>query len=138
MKGQRWKPSRRRQAFRAERFSTISSRKKRCCWRGKGAGFSMPSGPPCLKNRPARRPVRPDLECAARLFWKPEVAQRRGIRVRKHIPVLKSILNTRLKAFFRGTRLVPLFPQRPKFQQALLHNGLANFIFRLEVVVHVA
>src|SRR5258708_39939054 len=56
----------------------------------------------------------------------------------KHIPVLKRILDTRLKAFFRGTRLVPLFPQRPKFQQALLHNGLANFIFRLEVVVHVA
>src|SRR5258708_23658681 len=41
----------------------------------------------------------------------------------KHIPVLKRILDTRLKAFLRGTRLVPLFAQRPKFQQALLHNG---------------
>src|SRR5260370_31912637 len=56
----------------------------------------------------------------------------------KHIPVLKRILDTRLKAFFRGTRPVPLFPQRPKFQQALLHNGLADFIFCLEVVVDVA
>src|SRR5260370_13234730 len=56
----------------------------------------------------------------------------------KHIPVLKRILDTRLKAFLRRTRPVPLFPQRLKFQQALLHNGLADFIFRLEVVVHVA
>ena len=55
----------------------------------------------------------------------------------KHIPVLKRILDTRLKAFFRGTRPVPLFPQSPKFQQALLHNGLADFIFSLEVVVDV-
>src|SRR5216683_1619838 len=56
----------------------------------------------------------------------------------KHIPVLKRILDTRLKAFLRGTRLVPLFAQRPKFQQALLNNGLADFIFCLEVVVDVA
>src|SRR5258708_23719189 len=56
----------------------------------------------------------------------------------KHIPVLKRILDTRLKAFFRGTRPVPLFPQRPKFQQALLHDGLADFILCLEVVVDVA
>ena len=56
----------------------------------------------------------------------------------KHIPVSKRILDTRLKAFFRGTRPVPLFPQRLKFQQALLHNGLADFIFCLEVVVDVA
>ncbi len=56
----------------------------------------------------------------------------------KHIPVPKRILDTRLKAFFRGTRPVPLFPQRLKFQQALLHNGLADFIFCLEVVVDVA
>src|SRR6266403_1593633 len=33
---------------------------------------------------------------------------------------------------------VPLFPQRPKFQQALLHDGLADFILCLEVVVDVA
>src|ERR1700677_393580 len=56
----------------------------------------------------------------------------------KHIPVLKRILDTRLKAFFRRTRPVPLFPQRPKLQQALLHNGLADFIFCLEVVVDIA
>src|ERR1700733_1859886 len=56
----------------------------------------------------------------------------------KHIPVPKRILDTRLKAFFRGTLTVPLFPQRPKFRQVLLHNGLADFIFRLEVVVDVA
>src|SRR5258708_15459343 len=56
----------------------------------------------------------------------------------KHIPVPKRILDTRLKAFFRGTLTVPLFPQRPKFRQVLLHNGLADFIFRFEVVVHVA
>src|SRR6201993_356531 len=55
----------------------------------------------------------------------------------KHIPVLKRILDTRLKAFFRGTRPVPLFPQRSKFRQTLLHNGLADLIFRLEVVVNV-
>src|SRR5882757_2662641 len=57
---------------------------------------------------------------------------------RKHITVLKSILDTRLKAFFRGTRPVPLFPQYLKFQQALLHNGRADFLFCLEVVVDVA
>src|SRR5258708_33855771 len=56
----------------------------------------------------------------------------------KHIPVLKRILDKRLKACFRGTRPAPLFPQRPKFQQALLHNGLADLIFCLEVVVDVA
>src|SRR5882724_11447913 len=56
----------------------------------------------------------------------------------KHIPVPKSILDTCLKAFFRRTLTVPLFPQRPKFRQVLLHNGLADFIFRFEVVVHVA
>jgi hypothetical protein len=56
----------------------------------------------------------------------------------KQIPVLKRILDTRQEAFFRGTCPVPLFPQRPKFQQALLHNGLADFIFCLEVVVDVA
>src|ERR1700732_806238 len=55
----------------------------------------------------------------------------------KYIPVLKRILDTRQEAFFRGTCPVPLFPQRPKFQQALLHNGLADFIFCLEVVVDV-
>src|ERR1700694_2893982 len=56
----------------------------------------------------------------------------------KHIPVPKGILNTRLNAFFKRTPPVPLFPQRPKFQQALLHNGLADFSFGLEVVVDVA
>src|SRR5260370_1133679 len=56
----------------------------------------------------------------------------------KHIPVPERILDTRLKAFIRRTRPVPLFPQRPKFQQALLHNGLADFSFGLEVVVDVA
>src|SRR5579859_249344 len=56
----------------------------------------------------------------------------------KHIPVPKRILDTRLKAFFRGALTVPLFPQRPKFRQVLLHNGLADFIFCFEVVVHVA
>src|ERR1700704_2171487 len=56
----------------------------------------------------------------------------------KHISVPKRILDTRLKSFFRGTRPVPLFPQRLKFRQALLHNGLADFIFCLEVVVDVA
>src|ERR1700720_195206 len=55
----------------------------------------------------------------------------------KHIPVPKRILDTRLKAFFRGARLVPLFPQCLKFQQAPLDNGLAKFFLGLEVVVNV-
>src|SRR5258708_19118220 len=57
---------------------------------------------------------------------------------RKHIPVPKRILDTRPKSFFRIALPVPLFPQRPKFQQVLLDNGLADFIFRFEVVVDVA
>src|ERR1700738_934226 len=56
----------------------------------------------------------------------------------KHIPVPKRVLDTRLKAFFRGARPVPLFPQRLKFQQAPFHNGLAKFFLGLEVVVNVA
>ena len=56
----------------------------------------------------------------------------------KHIPVPKRILDTRLKALFRGARPVPPFPQRLKFQQAPLHYGLAKFFLGLEVVVNVA
>src|ERR1700736_5543921 len=56
----------------------------------------------------------------------------------KHFPVPKRILDTRLKALFRGTLTVPLFPQHPKLRQVLLHNGLADFSFGLEVVVDVA
>src|SRR5260370_7922004 len=55
----------------------------------------------------------------------------------KHIPVPKRILDTRLKAFFRGTRPVPLFPQRLKFHQPLLHNRLAHFIFFLKLLLTV-
>src|SRR5580700_7384 len=45
----------------------------------------------------------------------------------KHIPVPKRILDTRQKAFFRGTRPVPLFPRRLKFQQAI------DFAIRKEI-----
>src|SRR5260370_30698598 len=50
------KPSRRRQAFRAGGFSTISSRKKRGCWRCKGGAFARPSRPPAVNKLPTRRP----------------------------------------------------------------------------------
>src|SRR4029077_7482820 len=56
----------------------------------------------------------------------------------KHIPVPKRILDACLKPFFRGARLVPLFPQRLKFQQAPLHYSLAKIFLGLEVVVNVA
>src|ERR1700680_2614582 len=76
-------------------------------------------------------------ESAALLVQLREQPAERASSARQLLPVAVNALHESKQPLFGRTQPVYLFPERAKLCQTPLHNGLAEFVLGLEVVVNI-